>query len=235
MSDNKHTAAVLELLASRICHDIISPVGAINNGIELMQELGPDGLDDGLELVGYSAAQSAAKLSAFRLAYGTGGRDPHIKPEDVQKNFGELIRAEGKISQAWDPYGKLGPDPLPLGYCKMLMGTMMLAAESIPKGGYISVRPAGDNSSVIIAEGEGAVVRDQVEDALNQNLSPDDLDPRLVHPYALSVIADSYDFKISLKSQSEGRIEWLLECPEVEELPAENDENNIEESPSSDV
>jgi len=224
MSDQKHTAAVIELLASRICHDIISPVGAINNGIELMQELGPDGLEDGLELVGYSANQSAAKLSAFRLAYGAGGRDPNIKPEDVQKVFGELIRAEGKISQTWDPFGNLGPNPLPPVYCKMLMCAMMLAMESLPKGGYISVRPSGDSASLIIAEGEGANVRDQVEEALAQSLSPDDLDPRLVHPYAVSVMANSYGYKISLKSQSEDRIEWLMECPAAAE-----DEQNSEE------
>ncbi len=226
--NNKHTAAVLELLASRICHDIISPVGAINNGIELMEELGPDGVDDGLELIAYSAAQSSAKLAAFRLAYGAGGRDPHMKPEDVQKIFGELIRAEGKISQTWDPYGNLGPNsdnkPFPPGYCKMLMCAMMLAMECLPKGGYISVRPAmGDDqgSSIIIAEGEGATIRDQVEEALEQNLEPEDLDPRLVHPYAIGVLAESYDFKISLKSQAEGRIEFLMACPAIESTEEE--------------
>ncbi len=216
---NDKTAAVLEMLASRICHDIISPVGAINNGIELMQELGPDGVDDGLELIAYSANQSTAKLAAFRLAYGAGGNDPHIKPEDVQKIFGELIRAEGKISQTWDPYGNLGPDPLPLGYCKMLMCSLMLAMECLPKGGYISVRP-GDSSveggqSLIIAEGEGANVRDQVEEALKQEIEPEDIDPRLVHPYAISVLADSYGYKIALKSQAEGRIEFTLDCPVI--------------------
>lgn len=215
MTDNKHTAAVLELLASRICHDIISPVGAINNGVELMEEMGPDGFADGIELIGYSAAQSAAKLAAFRLAYGAGGKDPNIKPENVQKTFGELIRAEGKISQTWDPYGKLGPDPLPPGYCKMLMCSMMLAMECLPKGGYISVRPSGDSASSIIAEGEGAIVRDQVEEALAQKLDPADLDPRLVHPYAISVLADSYGFKISIKSKAEGRIEFTMDCSEA--------------------
>jgi histidine phosphotransferase ChpT len=217
MSDSKHTAAVLELLASRICHDIISPVGAINNGIELMQEMGPDGLEDGLELVGYSANQSAAKLSAFRMAYGAGGRDPNIKPEDVQKVFGALIRAEGKISQTWDPYGNLGPNPLPPAYCKMLMCSMMLAMENLPKGGYISVRPAGENATAIIAEGEGATIRDNVLEALGQELEPDALDPRLVHPYAIGVLAKAYGYDLTLKSRTEGRIEWLLACPPADE------------------
>lgn len=222
MSDNQNekVAKVMELLASRICHDIISPVGAINNGVELLQEMGADGMDDGLELVGYSAEQAAAKLSAFRMAYGAGGRDPNIKPEDVQKTFGDLVRAEGKISQAWDPYGKLGPDPLPLGYCKMLMCGLMLAMESLPKGGYISVRPGEGNQSLIIAEGEGATVREQVEEALEQKLEPDDLDPRLVHPYAISVLADSYGYKIAIKSQADGRIEFTMDCPEAAEMPA---------------
>ena len=222
MSENKKIAAVMELLASRICHDIISPVGAINNGIELMQELGADGLDDGLELVAYSAEQSAAKLAAFRLAYGAGGSDPNLKPEDVQKVFGELIKGEGKHSQTWDPYGNLGPNDnkkkLPEGYCKMLMCAMMLAMETLPKGGYISVRPGmGDDAghSLIIAEGEDALIRDQVEEALTQKLEPDDLDPRLVHPYAIGILAESYDFNISIKSQAEGRIEFLMKCPEV--------------------
>ncbi len=218
------TAQILELLASRICHDIISPVGAINNGVELMEEMGPDGLEDGLELIGYSATQAAAKLAAFRMAYGAGGKDPNIKPEDVQKLFGNLIRAEGKISQAWDPFGKLGPDPLPPAYCKMLMCCLMLAAEALPKGGYISVRPAmGDNvgHSMIIAEGEGAVIRDGVEDALSQKLEPEDLDPRLVHPYAISVLARSYGYNVAIKSKAEGRIEFLLTCPTTDVIPTE--------------
>ena len=222
MSDDKNTAEIIELLASRICHDIISPVGAINNGIELMQEMGADGLDDGLELVAYSANQSAAKLAAFRMAYGAGGRDPNIKPEDVQKVFGELIRAEGKISQTWDPFGNLGPDPLPPAYCKMLMCSMMLAMECLPKGGYISVRPAGDNASTIIAEGEGATVREQVEEALSQKIKPEELDPRLVHPYAISILAKGYGYNLSIKSQSDDRIEFMLDCPEVIEKETED-------------
>ncbi len=227
MTDNKHIAAVLELLASRICHDIISPVGAINNGIEFMREMGEDAGDEALDLIAYSAEQSSAKLAAFRMAYGAGGRDPNIKPEDVQKAFSALIKGEGKISQTWDPYGNLGPNdnnnPFPPAYCKMLMCSLMLAMEALPKGGYISVRPAmGDDagSTAIIAEGEGATIRDNVEEAIAQKVDPDDLDPRLVHPYAIGVLALSYDYELTIKSQSDGRIEFLLKCPKPEEKDA---------------
>jgi len=225
--DSNHVASVLELLASRICHDIISPVGAINNGIEFMREMGEDAGDEALDLIAYSAEQSASKLAAFRMAYGAGGRDPSIKPEDVQKAFSALIKGEGKISQTWDPYGNLGPEVMPPAFCKMLMCSLMLAMECLPKGGYISVRPAmGDDKghTAIIAEGEGAIIRDQVEDAMAQKIEPDDLDPRLVHPYAIGVLADSYDYSLAIKSQADARIEFLLTCPKTEPVETEASE-----------
>src|SRR5688500_6225011 len=91
-------ASVIELLARRICHDLVSPVGAINNGVEFMEEMGdaPEQRKEALGLISHSASQAAAKLMAFRIAYGSGGRDANIKPEDVQKAFSQLITADGK-------------------------------------------------------------------------------------------------------------------------------------------
>lgn len=205
-------ASVIELLASRICHDLVSPVGAINNGVEFMEDGGADSMDEALGLISHSAAQASAKLMAFRIAYGAGGRDANIKPEDIQKAFSALISADGKISQTWDPYGNLGPKPLPYGFCKMLMCGLMLAQECLIKGGYVSVRPDGNNT-VIIAEGDTVLLRDNVEEALSQTIAAEDLDPRLVHPYAISVIADHYGFKIGIKEKSDTRVVFLLTNP----------------------
>lgn len=223
MTDSSQNAAVLELLASRICHDLISPVGAINNGIEFMQESGPEDQEEGLNLISYSAAQAAAKLQAFRLAYGAGGRDPGIKPEDIQRAFASLVSAEGKISQLWDPFGPLGVSkPYPPAFCKMLMAGLMLAMESLPKGGSVSARAGEtDGETLFVAEGTGATVRENVEEALARSIAVDDLDPRLVHPYALSVLADSYGYKISLKEKVEGKVSFSLIAPAVKEEPAE--------------
>lgn len=213
MTQKTQNAAVLELLASRICHDLISPVGAINNGVEFMQDMGPDAGDDALELISYSASQAAAKLQAFRIAYGAGGRDPNIKPEDIQKAFSALTSAEGKISQIWDPYGPLGPKPLPPGFCKMLMCSMMLAMETLPKGGSIYVKPGDGRQTLVIAEGNGAMVRDGVDSALKNTIAVEDLDPRLVHPYAIGVIAADYGFNLALQSREDGKIIFALNSP----------------------
>lgn len=211
MSDK--TAEVIELLASRICHDIISPVGAVNNGVEFMQEMGPDSAEEALGLISYSAQQASAKLMAFRLAYGAGGGGTHIKPEDVQKAFSALVSAEGKISQCWDPYGNLGPSPLPGGYCKMLMCAMMLAVECLPKGGSVLIKAGEGNQSIITAEGLDAGVRDQVEDALAGSIDPSDLDPRLVHPYTISILAKHYGYHLEISEKSEGKVLFALQCP----------------------
>ena len=207
-SSSADIASVLELLASRICHDLISPVGAINNGIEFMEDAAddPESIKQASELIAHSAQSAASRLQAFRIAYGAGGRDSNIKPEDVQKAFGNFTRADGKVRQAWDPFGNLGVDPKTRGFCKVLMGGLMLAAECLPKGGMVAVDPSDNNSFFVIAEGTDAVLRDGVESALKRVTKVDELDPRLVHPYALSLIADSYKFAITVDNAQAGKI-----------------------------
>ncbi len=210
------SASVIELLASRICHDLVSPVGAINNGVEFMEEMGddPEQRKEALGLISHSASQASAKLMAFRIAYGAGGRDANIKPEDVQKAFSQLISADGKISQTWDPFGNLGPKPLPYAYCKMLMCGMMLAMECLVKGGYISVRPGEGDQTLIIAESDnGVLLRDNVEAAMRQDIATEDLDPRLVHPYAIAVIAEHYGYNLSIRDKRDDRVVFVLNCP----------------------
>jgi histidine phosphotransferase ChpT len=210
------SASVIELLASRICHDLVSPVGAINNGVEFMEEMGddPEQRKEALGLIQHSASQASAKLMAFRIAYGAGGRDPNVKPEDVQKAFSQLISADGKISQTWDPFGNLGPKPLPYAYCKMLMAGMMLAMECLTKGGYVSVRPGEGDQTLIIAESDaGVLLRDNVEAALRQDIQTEDLDPRLVHPYAISVVAEHYGYNLRVKDKRDDRVTFALDCP----------------------
>ncbi len=203
--------AVLELLASRICHDLISPVGAVHNGVEFLQEMGADAGDEAIELIAHSAQQASAKLQAFRMAYGAGGRDSNIKPEDVWKIFAALIETDGKITQDWDPHAPLGFDELPQGFCKLLMGVLMLAQESLPRGGSIAVQAGEEkNQTRITASGQGANLRAQVEDALALNVPVENLDPRLVHPYAQAILARHYNFNIQASEPATDTVSFLL-------------------------
>ena len=202
---------VLELLASRICHDLVSPVGAINNGIEFLEDMGAESLDDAMDLIRHSASQASARLQMFRLAYGAGGKDPGIKPEDVQKAVGNLLRGEGKTKQAWDPYGDLGAASSKPAFCKMLSASIMLALEVLPKGGFVSVDRGADGRTVVSATGENAVVRDGVVDALNKSVDEEGLDARLVHPYAIACLASYYGYKISIEDHGSGRVDIYID------------------------
>ncbi len=210
MQSNPLDTTILELLASRICHDLISPVGAVHNGVEFLQEMGMANGEEAVSLIAHSAQMAAARLQAFRLAYGAGGRDPNIKPENVHKTFADLVGGDGKVTQDWDPHAKLGFDEPPLGFCKMLMGAMMLAQECLPKGGKITVTAGTPGQTLVTAWGNDPLVRDQVEDALARTIPAENLDPRLVHPYAVSVLAHNYGFDIKIAEKHPDRVVFTL-------------------------
>lgn len=211
-------AAIMELLASRICHDLISPIGAVNNGVEFLQDMGADAVDDATGLIAYSASQAAAKLQAFRLAYGAGGSDQNIKLEDVHSTFSDMVQAEGKVSQNWDPHALDAPAPLPRGFCKMLMAGLMLSFECLPKGGTIRVQaaPDRDHTMLIIAEGDGVSMREGVEDAIARKTPVEELDPRLIHPYAISLIGEGYGISFTLESQTSAALTLQMHYPQPE-------------------
>lgn len=195
---------LLELLASKICHDLISPVGAVSNGVEILEEMGPD--DDVTQLISFSAAQANAKLKVLRMAYGLGGADESIKPEDVHAAFGDFIAGDKRITQDWDPHADLGL-PNQSGFAKVLICALMLTSEALPKGGHISVA-SGDSDDMLIVTGKGenAGFRDGFLDALNQSTPPEELDNKYVHAYLTGLLAQQYGFDISVDESSDGFI-----------------------------
>ena len=201
--------AVLELLASKICHDLISPVGAINNGLELLEEMGVEAGGDAMQLVNSSAAQAGAKLQMFRVVYGAGGRDSHIKPDDIKKIFAAVIDADGKIKQDWDAFS-LNRDELPPGFCKLLLGSLMLAQDCLPKGGTISVTQTNGREVAINASGIDAAPRARFTEALARNVPVGELDPRLIHCYVLGIFASVYGYSIHLDGSAPATASIIL-------------------------
>jgi histidine phosphotransferase ChpT len=206
---------LLELMASKICHDLISPVGAVANGVEFLEEMGEDAGEDVTDLISFSAGQASAKLQTLRLAYGAGGGDSSIKPEDVHKIFGAFIDGENRITQDWDPYTPLGPDMRPEGFAKILINTLLLTTESLPKGGHITVA-AGDDAQVIITgEGENAGLKDGFLNAIENTIDMAQMEPRLVHPYLAGLLAKNYGYTINIEDSQDNRIVLKIRSPDV--------------------
>jgi histidine phosphotransferase ChpT len=132
-----NAADLASLLCSRLCHDLMSPVGALNNGIELMaDEQDPEMRDKCLELLGESARASANKLKFFRLAFGAaGGFGDSIDTHEAQTALEGIFGRERRIELGWMVPG----DKLPKGAVKLLLNLALLAGDALVRGGRLDV------------------------------------------------------------------------------------------------
>jgi histidine phosphotransferase ChpT len=142
------------LLCSRLCHDLMSPVGALNNGIELMADEQDEEMRERcLELLADSARATASKLKFFRLAFGAaGGFGDEIDTRDARLALEGLFGAERRIELGW----LVADEKLSKGGMKLLLNLAMLAGDALVRGGRLDVgaeQAAGGLELAIRAEG----------------------------------------------------------------------------------
>src|SRR6476660_2488433 len=142
------------LLCSRLCHDLMSPVGALNNGIELLaDETDPDMREKCLKLLADSARASANKLKFFRLAFGAaGGFGENVDTHEAEAALEGLFSAERRIELGWVVHD----DKLPKGAVTLLLNLALLAGDAPVRGGRLDVgaEDSGDAIELVIcAEG----------------------------------------------------------------------------------
>ena len=142
------------LLCSRLCHDLMSPVGALNNGIELMaDEQDPEMRDRCVELLADSAKATANKLKFFRLAFGAGGGFADaIDANEAKVALQGIFGAERRIELGW----MVTPDKLSKGAMKLLLNLALIAGDALVRGGRLDVGAETTQEGLEIAiRGEG--------------------------------------------------------------------------------
>ena len=124
------------LLCSRVCHDLISPVGAIVNGLEVLEEDKDEETKTfALDLIKKSARQASAKLQFCRLAFGAAGSaGAQIELGDAEKAARGLIE-DGKTTIVWN----LPRELVPKNRAKLLLNMLMVGGGAIPRGGTLTV------------------------------------------------------------------------------------------------
>lgn len=188
--------AVTELLMSRLCHEIVGPVGAINNGVELIEEMGEDMTADAMQLIGGSAKQAAARLQYFRVAYGRTGR-METRAAELRTLASNALNG-GRIRFAW-PMGAIAPD-IPDGAGGLILCMVDLATHALPRGGAVTVE-VGKTIS-ILAEGQGAALPPDLTAAMRADAPVASLTARTVHAHWAALAAKGIDRV--LKSQPDG-------------------------------
>jgi histidine phosphotransferase ChpT len=202
---------VLELVASRICHDLVSPVGAVSNGVELLQELGEDAGEEAMKLIADSAHQAGVRLKAFRLCYGAAGTDKNVGFKDIREVFADLIKS-GRVQAEFEPeMGVKFPAP-PRGFLKCLLNLFILAEECNHGEGKIQVTALDGNTGVkVLVTGKNPSFRVGAEAALKGETPPDELEPRSVHAYVTGKFIACFGLKLDWQAQPDfGRLEFQL-------------------------
>jgi histidine phosphotransferase ChpT len=167
------------LLCSKLCHDLLSPVGAINNGLELLEdETDPEMRDRCLDLLADSARASADKLKYFRLAFGAaGGFGDEVDPAEAKQLVKSLVGDQGKITLGWAVQSGV----LPKKAIKILLNLALIAREALVRGGQLDVgAEQGDNGIEVVVRAEGPKIAldDGIRAALEGTLPQSELTAR---------------------------------------------------------
>ena len=195
------------LLCSRLCHDLLSPVGAMNNGLELLaDENDPAMRERCIDLLNESAAAAANKLKFFRLAFGAaGGFGPTVDPSDARAVATALVE-DARTSLEWEvPEGSL-----PKAAVKILLNLILIAREALVRGGTLFVGAesrASETEMVVRADGPKLVLDDMVRKALAGELDPAQIDSRTAAAHMVKTLAQRGGGTVQLAG---GRDEPLL-------------------------
>jgi histidine phosphotransferase ChpT len=176
---------VLELLCARFCHEMVSPVGAIGNGVELLGEDDPDFVREAIALIGQSARTASRRLQFYRFAYGTAPTASNVTPRELLLGFLE----GGKVTADWEP----AVSSLSSEWQRLACNLALLAAEALPRGGRIAVRSpgAGITGVEVEASGETVLVNRDVMAALAGNTQTSELTSRTIHGYVTAKFAEA--------------------------------------------
>jgi histidine phosphotransferase ChpT len=180
------------LLCSRLCHDLLSPVGALSNGLELLaDEKDPEMRKRCFELLEQSAKISADKLKFFRLAFGAAGGFGELVPVDEPRSLVDaLIGNNGRITANW----ALGAPALPKTAVKVLLNLSMIAIEALVRGGTLDIGAElreGASEIVIRAAGPKIAFDPVIGRALDGSLEARELSSRTAPAYMLYQLAAS--------------------------------------------
>jgi len=165
----------IELLCSRLCHDLISPIGAINNGLEFLEQESDQNSRDAIQLISKSATQAADKLAYYRVALGTAGSGDLMQFNlvlDLIEKLGKGRNIEiewfGVEAYATSNIGKLSG--------KLILNLTLVAFDVLPRGGHAKVTLSGDAVTpniIISVSGDKCSLHNDVKSVLVSEIATD--------------------------------------------------------------
>jgi histidine phosphotransferase ChpT len=192
------------LLCSRVCHDLISPVGAVVNGLEVLEDDNDEQTKTfALELIKKSARQASARLQFCRLAFGAAGSVGAAidlgDAESVARGFLE----DDKTRLNWNLPRAL----LPKNRVKLLLNMLIVAAQTVPRGGSLTLDPIGEGETAgfrVVASGLNARIPQAIPGLLTGAVAPQSVDAHAIQPFYTGLLARSCELSMSIAPEGEG-------------------------------
>jgi histidine phosphotransferase ChpT len=186
------------MLCSRVCHDLISPVGAIGNGLEVLADPEQAGMAEfAQELIQNSARQARAKLEFARLAFGassTAGTE--IDTRDAEKVAQSYVGGE-KAEIDW----KIPPMLMPKNKVKMLLNMVLITVGCVPRGGMVTViaeGPVGAERFTLTATGTKTLIPSGMTALLAGKPEDGRIDAQVIQPFYTGLLARESGMELSL-------------------------------------
>ena len=191
--DVSESIRIAQLMCSRLCHDIISPVGAVNAAVELLEDEGSSGAIDSevLGLLDRSAGETSNRLSFFRAAFGAGGGPNAEVPCAMLEKLSQDTFGGGKIALQWQADGI---EVMSNAAGQLLLMLVLTSTEALPRGGNVTVRiqQMDDGLGIAcIAEGPGASLKETIASVLAGSGGLDQLSARDITAYYAHLLAQS--------------------------------------------
>jgi histidine phosphotransferase ChpT len=191
------------LLCSRVCHDLISPAGAIVNGLEVFEESDDEETRKfALDLIKKSARTASARLQFCRLAFGAAGSaGAQIDLGDAEK-VGRGFIEDDKVKLTWNLPRKF----LAKNHVKLLLNMLVVAGHAIPRGGALVVDPVGEGESDgfrITATGLNARLPQGLATLLAGGAEGQTVDAHAIQPYYTGLLARACGLVATMESDGE--------------------------------
>lgn len=185
------SADLASLLCSRLCHDLLSPIGALNNGLELLaDERDPNMREKCIELLEQSARASANKLKFFRLAFGAaGGYGEMIEIEEARGAVEGLLQGNARIGANW----AITESKLPKDAVKVMLNLAHIAIDALIRGGSLDIGAEASANMVeivIAARGDKIAFDPDIGLALDGELPLERLSGRTAPAFMMRQITD---------------------------------------------
>jgi histidine phosphotransferase ChpT len=192
------------LLCSRVCHDLISPTGAIVNGLEVLEEKDSDEETKtfALELIKKSARTASARLQFCRLAFGAAGSAGAQIDLGDGEAMARAFMEDDKTKLAWN----LPRAFLPKNKVKLLLNLLIIAGQTIPRGGALTVDPVGEGEKMgfrITSSGLNARVPQAVPALLEGTSESGSVDAHAIQPFYAGLLARACGLKVEIKAEGD--------------------------------